>query len=52
MYKDIIAIGNSCCSDTCMFNGTPMNFEGKDQFISMQGDTVNVTVARLPAWLP
>lgn len=25
------------------FNGTPMNFEGKDQFISMQGDTVNVS---------
>ncbi|MEP7143072.1 MAG: potassium-transporting ATPase subunit KdpA, partial [Ferruginibacter sp.] len=26
-----------------VFNGTPMNFQGKDQFISMQGDTVNVT---------
>lgn len=26
-----------------VFNGTPMNFEGKDQFISMQGDTVNVS---------
>ncbi len=26
-----------------VFNGTPMNFLGKDQFISMQGDTVNVT---------
>lgn len=25
------------------FNGTPMNYEGKDQFISMQGDTVNVS---------
>ena len=25
------------------FNGTPMNFQGKDQFISMQGDTVNVS---------
>ena len=26
-----------------VFNGTPMNFQGKDQFISMQGDTVNVS---------
>lgn len=26
-----------------VFNGTPMNFEGKAQFISMQGDTVNVS---------
>lgn len=26
-----------------LFNGTPMNFEGKDQYISMQGDTVNVS---------
>lgn len=26
-----------------VFNGTPMNFEGKDQFISLQGDTVNVS---------
>ncbi|CAN5221755.1 potassium-transporting ATPase subunit KdpA [soil metagenome] len=26
-----------------MFNGTPMNFEGKDQFVSMQGDTVHVS---------
>lgn len=26
-----------------LFNGTPMNFQGKDQFISMQGDTVNVS---------
>jgi len=26
-----------------MFNGTPMNFQGKGQFISMQGDTVNVS---------
>jgi potassium-transporting ATPase potassium-binding subunit len=25
------------------FNGTPMNFEGKAQYISMQGDTVNVS---------
>ena len=25
------------------FNGTPMTFQGKDQFISMQGDTVNVS---------
>ena len=25
------------------FNGTPMNFQGKDQFISVQGDTVNVS---------
>src|ERR1035437_4972571 len=25
------------------FNGTPMNFQGKDQFISMQGDTVHVS---------
>lgn len=25
------------------FNGTPMNYEGKDQFISVQGDTVNVS---------
>lgn len=26
-----------------LFNGTPMNFQGKDQFISLQGDTVNVS---------
>ncbi len=26
-----------------LFNGTPNNFQGKDQFISMQGDTVNVS---------
>ncbi len=26
-----------------IFNGTPMNFQGKDQFISLQGDTVNVS---------
>ena len=25
------------------FNGTPMNFEGKAQYVSMQGDTVNVS---------
>src|SRR5450432_2713245 len=25
------------------FNGTPENFQGKDQFIGMQGDTVNVS---------
>lgn len=25
------------------FNGTPMNFEGKAQYISMQGDTVSVS---------
>jgi K+-transporting ATPase ATPase A chain len=25
------------------FNGTPMNFEGKAQYISMQGDTVHVS---------
>lgn len=25
------------------FNGTPTSYEGKDQFISMQGDTVNVS---------
>ena len=25
------------------FNGTPASFEGKDQFISLQGDTVNVS---------
>jgi len=25
------------------FNGTPANYEGKDQFISVQGDTVNVS---------
>ncbi|CCG99208.1 potassium-transporting ATPase, A subunit [Fibrella aestuarina BUZ 2] len=25
------------------FNGTPASFDGKDQFISMQGDTVNVS---------
>ncbi len=25
------------------FNGTPASYEGKDQFISMQGDTVNVS---------
>jgi potassium-transporting ATPase potassium-binding subunit len=26
-----------------LFNGTPMTFQGKDQFISLQGDTVNVS---------
>ncbi|HEY4876745.1 MAG TPA: potassium-transporting ATPase subunit KdpA [Puia sp.] len=26
-----------------LFNGMPMTFKGKDQFISMQGDTVNVS---------
>jgi K+-transporting ATPase ATPase A chain len=26
-----------------LFNGTPMTFKGKDQFMSMQGDTVNVS---------
>ena len=26
-----------------VFNGTPMTFKGKDQFVSMQGDTVNVS---------
>jgi potassium-transporting ATPase potassium-binding subunit len=26
-----------------IFNGTPMTFKGKDQFISLQGDTVNVS---------
>jgi len=26
-----------------MFNGSPMTFHGKDQFISLQGDTVNVS---------
>ena len=25
------------------FNGTPMTFKGKDQFISLQGDTVNIS---------
>jgi K+-transporting ATPase ATPase A chain len=30
-----------------VFNGTPMNFEGKAQYISLQGDTV--TVSRGPA---
>lgn len=26
-----------------LFNGSPMTFKGKDQFISLQGDTVNVS---------
>ncbi len=26
-----------------LFNGTPMTFKGKDQFISLQGDTVHVS---------
>lgn len=26
-----------------LFNGTPMTFQGKDQFISLQGDTVHVS---------
>lgn len=26
-----------------VFNGTPMNYEGKAQYVSMQGDTVNVS---------
>ena len=26
-----------------LFNGTPMTFQGKEQFISLQGDTVNVS---------
>lgn len=25
------------------FNGTPMSYEGKDQYVSVQGDTVNVS---------
>ncbi|HEX5023706.1 MAG TPA: potassium-transporting ATPase subunit KdpA [Agriterribacter sp.] len=25
------------------FNGTPMNFEGKAQYVSLQGDTINVS---------
>lgn len=28
---------------TLVFNGSSMNFEGKDQFISLQGDTVHVS---------
>ncbi|MXV50512.1 potassium-transporting ATPase subunit KdpA [Pedobacter sp. HMF7647] len=28
---------------TLAFNGTPTSYKGKDQFISMQGDTVNVS---------
>ncbi|MBI3882866.1 MAG: potassium-transporting ATPase subunit KdpA, partial [Sphingobacteriales bacterium] len=28
---------------TLLFNGTPMTFHGNDQFISLQGDTVNVS---------
>ena len=26
-----------------VFNGTPMNYEGKSQYVSVQGDTVNVS---------
>ena len=26
-----------------LFNGTPMNFQGKAQYVSLQGDTVNVS---------
>lgn len=26
-----------------LFNGTPMTFKGKDQYVSVQGDTVNVS---------
>lgn len=26
-----------------LFNGTPMTFKGKDQYVSLQGDTVNVS---------
>lgn len=34
-----------------VFNGTPMTLEGKDQFISMQGDTVNVSRGPVAAFV-
>ncbi|MEO6730214.1 MAG: potassium-transporting ATPase subunit KdpA [Ferruginibacter sp.] len=34
-----------------VFNGTPMTMEGKDQFISMQGDTVNVSRGPVAAFV-
>jgi potassium-transporting ATPase potassium-binding subunit len=34
-----------------VFNGSPMTLEGKDQFISMQGDTVNVNRGPVAAYV-
>ena len=34
------------------FNGMPMTFKGKDQFISLQGDTVNVSRGPAAAMIP
>ena len=34
-----------------VFNGTPMTMQGKDQFISLQGDTVNVSRGPVAAFV-
>lgn len=34
-----------------VFNGTPMTFEGKDQIMSLQGDTVNVSTGPAAAFI-
>ncbi|MBO0929895.1 potassium-transporting ATPase subunit KdpA [Fibrella aquatilis] len=39
----ILLPGSLIIAAILAFNGTPASFEGKDQFISMQGDTVNVS---------
>ena len=43
MHKNIIAFIYCSCIDTCYSMASPMTFQGKDQYISMQGDTVNVS---------
>jgi K+-transporting ATPase ATPase A chain len=35
-----------------IFNGMPMTFEGKDKFISLQGDTVQVSRGPVAAFIP
>jgi K+-transporting ATPase ATPase A chain len=34
-----------------LFNGTPMTFNGKDQFIAVQGDTINVSTGPAAAMI-
>ena len=43
MHQDIIATCRSWYAVILIFNGTPMTFKGKDQYVSLQGDTVNVS---------
>ncbi|CAG5068841.1 Potassium-transporting ATPase potassium-binding subunit [Dyadobacter sp. CECT 9623] len=35
-----------------LLNGVPMTFEGKDSFVSMQGDTVQVSTGPVAAFVP